>query len=236
MKKYGVVHIQRLENLLVQRDMEHRTNSSRSARNKVATTRKRQGYIFFENYPKQSGDKRSCLQDAVVNAAHQLKVPMDVHAFMQACPPKTKVDTRIQDVFDAAAKFLEFEKDNLIFAMKGGTKANLLATKDGKVRLVCSKVTNRKITTKHAFIHCAYKLEGVNKEHVGAIIDNREEEPICLIEPEDFKTAENARQTITNFFGGKNTRVFIESIYKVEPIKNKGQNFTPVVGNPTTSI
>ena len=102
-----------------------------------------------------------------------------------------------------------------MFRMGGGPEANLIAAQDKKVRLVCSDITSNGSTTKHAFIHCAYRLKQIHREHVGAMIDNRENEPIWLLEEKDGALVQVARTAIENFFGGKGTIVKFTHIYEV---------------------
>ena len=72
--------------------------------------------------------------------------------------------------------------------MKGGPEANLVAARDGKVRLMSSEITST-----------AYKLESIKKEHIEALIDNRAVEPICLLEKTDYSSKALARKAMGNF-------------------------------------
>ena len=206
---FGTLHI---ENQLRQMTENRDTHQSRRDRDKK---KGRQGYFSQKNFPKQTGTKRSCLQDAVVNAAKQLGVDLNVEQFMEECPPKTYTDTQIAAVFSNVQGKLKFVFDFKLFRKAGGPEANLVATQDRKVRLVCSDITSKDGTTKHSFIHCAYKLRQIQRKHVGAMIDNRSNEPIWLLEESDGENIEVARTALQNFFGGEGTIVKFTHIYEV---------------------
>ena len=188
------------------------------------TKKKRAGYFFDYRFPKVNGDMRSCIQDAVLNAATQLGIEIDQEEFKKKCPPRKTIDASIGNVIKEAGKYMHITKDGGdICNMLGGPEANLVASTDGKLRVVHATIQakNNEIT-EHAFCHCAYKLkERKDQEHVGAIIDNRKKAPICLIEEHDVQDLDGARRVMTNFFGGEGTRVRVKTVYVVEPLKKK---------------
>ena len=78
-----------------------------------------------------------------------------------------------------------FVQDRSIFLKKDGPEANLIRCVDGKICLLQAQITDKKNVTEHAFVHRAFPLQGDHPNFVGVIINNRVNEPICLIETED---------------------------------------------------
>ena len=66
-------------------------------------------------------------------------------------------------------------------------------------------------------MHRACCIATINKKHIGALIDNRKEEPILLIEENDVVNSKVSHNVYVKFFGGdKNMEVTISSIFKIE--------------------
>ena len=123
------------------------------------------------------------------------------------------MDTSFLEIKNAIPKCMGFVQDRSIFLKKDGPEANLIRCVDGKIRLLQAQITDEKNVTKHAFVHQAFPMQGDHPNHVGVIIDNRENEPICLIETEDGEDKMVARQVLQNFFGGSHVSVRILTAY-----------------------
>ena len=176
--------------------------------------KRRKGYFFCYNISKVNGDYRSCLQDAVLNACCYLHVDVCKEDFYKECPPKKYQDSTIEKVIKAASDFLDVSIDRKIQTTGGGPEINLLRCKDSKIRLICAIINCDNYVTHHAFIHVAKQIEEITDEHIGVLIDNRIQEPICMIEEEDIQNKQNARLVFKNFFGGNNNNsVRLGSIY-----------------------
>ena len=199
------------------------------------TVKRKAGYIYLHSERKITGTLRSCLQDAAIIASKHVGVDMTKNYLYKRCDPRRTKDSTIKEVTEACKDKINFVHQTAKFThvRKGGGKENqLIKCTDGKVRVVIASVENASETTQHAFIHvaCAIKKNEYifykssvysNKSfpnHVSAVIDNRVNEPLCLIEESDIETVESSRSVLVIFFGGEGVKVWIKEIFMIQEI------------------
>ena len=113
-----------------------------------------------------------------------------------------------------------YKRINPIFNAKGGAEYNLLKIQDRHVRLYGAKIINADgEETNHSFLHVAQplKYKRNTEDHIGVLIDNRKNEPICMIQKRDIVDVKKGRLVLTNFFGGDGTRVKLSSVFLITP-------------------
>eukprot|EP01043_Picozoa_sp_COSAG02_P060622 COSAG02_NODE_7961_length_2771_cov_1.845808_2_plen_463_part_00 len=200
--------------------------SRRAALRADVKRKARSGYIKFSGYKKTTKppDVRSCLHDAIMNAATRVRVTIDKKKLWRQCKPvKTKERSFAEvvgtDEVSSKLSFTYVNPDNA----QGGNEAFLLSLKDG-VYVVQSQIDG-KTTSQHAFVYDARgTVPEVKKDHCGMIIDNRKNKPIYLIEPKDRKDVDSKRGVLNKFWNvSKPGRVFVMHIYRVEPVTTEQQ-------------
>ena len=161
---------------------------------------------------------RNCLQDAVLNASIQLKMPINKKQLYTELPPKIDVDLDMFQLMNAECvkNTLTFERMTLD-RLKGGIAYNLLQMiAQGVYLCLCEVkdfVNGEYRCEKHAFVYNS------NYEHndypwcKGAIIDNRSKTPVRLIEHSDRKDKITCRNVFDSFF---NAQTIIQHVYLVE--------------------
>ena len=106
---------------------------------------------------------------------------------------------------------------------KGGIEASLLRCTDKNIRIIISNLndkTTRETIYNRDFVHRAYRLPGSRRIHIGALIDNREGEPVLLIQECDLFSHKTACSVYVKYLGGNsNLELRITSMIKVE-LKN----------------
>ena len=161
---------------------------------------------------------RSCVQDAILNCATQLEVKICKTTLLREIPPCESANIKLQQCFNAEAvkDKLCFKKTNLQ-REKGGPAYNLLQIRNRGVYLCLCNATytiwpDKIVTERHAFVYnSGYRVD--NKHWIlGAIIDNRQNKPIFLIEEKDRRTKDDSRKVFDDFFKAK---VQITNVYLV---------------------
>ena len=183
------------------------------------------GYIwaFLERDGKHQSVNylHSCVQDAILNCAIQLDVSICKNTLFRDFPPSEFENINIQHCIKSTAV-----RDKLTFKRihlereKGGAVYNLLQIIGSGVYLcLCTAKyiiwPNQPVTEKHAFVYNSEYREEKNHWILGAIIDNRQNEPIFLIEEKDRESKEDSRKVFNDFFKAD---VTITNVFLVEPI------------------
>ena len=213
-------------------ELSHRTDLTRTCNMKHVRTKNKKkrmnqkiagGYILFNKHNKQERtmNYRSCVQDAVINASKELGRAVAKELIYKHCKPSLYEDTSLDKIIPCVKHLLKFTMDMVTFGNKiGGIEASLLRCRDKKIRIIISNLNNK--TTKktiynHAFVHRASQLPGSKRKHIGALIDNREGEPVLLIQERDLLSHKTARSVYVKYLGGNaNLELRITSIIKVE--------------------
>ena len=148
------------------------------------------------------GNQRSCSQDALVNGAKRLGVPVTKKAACAAALPPTG-DTKVSVIFDYARHVLGIEMlncrklgvlDDEIFMSRGGPEHAILQIIDGKVFFVLLNVDD----DKHVVVYDS-GYDCYSGETRGAIIDNSKDSSVKHIDPMDraFKKDENGNTVLS---------------------------------------
>ena len=181
------------------------------------------GYILFNKHKKQERtlNYRSCVQDAVINASKELGRAVPKELVYKFCKPLLHEDTKLDKIIPCVTHLLKFTMDMSTFGNKiGRIKASLLRCTDRNIRIITSNLndkTTRETIYNHAFVHRACPIPGSRRKHIGALIDNREGEPVLLIQQSDVSSHNSARSVYVKYLGGNsNLELRITSIIKVE--------------------
>lgn len=181
------------------------------------------GYILFDKHEKQERtlNYRSCMQDAVINASKELGRAVSKEVVYKFCKPSLHKDSNLGEIIPCVTNLLKFKRDMSTFGDKiGGIEASLLRCTDGNIRIITSNLndkTTRQTIYNHAFVHRACPIPGSRRKHIGALIDNREGEPVLLIQQNDVSSHNSARSVYVKYLGGNsNLELRITSIFKVE--------------------
>ena len=164
------------------------------------------------------------MQDAIVNASRFLGVHLTQEEMNKRCRPGRIHTTSVQKIMESIRDIITILPQQNVHSMKGGVEYNLLNFQDGKVQLVGCQVEDFSYPkgeyqqiSKHAFIHVAHPLPNFSEHHIGAIIDNTMEHPICLVEHLDISNVNKARELFSSFFScGNHTSVRIQFVYILE--------------------
>ena len=100
------------------------------------------GYIELEMQDKQEGDKRSCIQDAFINAGFLLDINISTELYKEVSPKRT-INTKLCDVLKSRVIAIHFSirKQCHVPGEKGGKEWVLLRCRQ----------KNRFI---HSMVHC----------------------------------------------------------------------------------
>jgi len=176
--------------------------------------------IFLEKDKKQQSRSwlRNCLQDAVLNACIQLNVPLKKEVLYEEVPPQLTVNLDMYTLMHTPCveRIVTFKRSN-IDRLKGGIAFNLLQIKDNGV-YICLCTVNDFINGEwheesHAFVYNSHYRATENNNCIGAVIDNRSNAPVRLIDEEDRRDISKSRQLFDNFF---NANTKIQHVYLIE--------------------
>ena len=187
---------------------ENRKNRKRTG-SMSSSRRVRVGYIDLEVSQKQEGTKRSCLQDAFINAGFLFGKNIKEEMYKQF-PPMEKKNASLKKIIDSPVitKNFQLESEQFFSKESGGNEWRLLHhCQSTGVYIVWGTVqpTNRK-KEYHAFVYNSCFSEFNNKKYYGAIIDNRTHSKLRAFTQEDLKDHLSTRKSLSNYFGGE-TRV-----------------------------
>ena len=168
------------------------------------------GYIELEMPEKQFGDKRSCLQDAFINAAFLLEIDISTQLYNEV-PPKRTINTKLNDVLGACVVRTHFRitKEPDFTTEKGGKEWVLLRCrqKTGLYVVWCTVEYEKSRKEKHAFVYNSNFTTWNNEmKYHGAIIDNRKLSHLRAFEKEDLVDIGTTRKTLSDYFFGE-TRI-----------------------------
>ena len=187
---------------------ENRKNRKRTG-SIFSSRRIRLGYIDLEVSQKQEGTKRSCLQDAFINAGFLFGKNIKEEMY-KLFPPMEKKNACLEKIIKSPVitQNFELESEQFYTRVPGGNEWRLLHHLQGTgVYIVWGTVqpTNQK-KEYHAFVYNSCFSEFNNKKYYGAIIDNRHHSKLRAFSQEDLKDHLTARKSLSDYFGGE-TRV-----------------------------
>eukprot|EP01043_Picozoa_sp_COSAG02_P017300 COSAG02_NODE_782_length_17259_cov_36.492599_2_plen_1418_part_00 len=178
----------------------------------------RSGYIDVPGVEKVCGSLRSCMQDTALTGAARIGVTVDKKTLYAECPPRKTKDTSRGEIESAPClSNIDFEWLNLNHSAGGPTAALLQKTDEG-VFFVMSSVEGIEVTS-HAFVYDSGYTDPKYPHAKGAIIDNRKNAPVRLLEPSDRVSAKATRKAIDTFFGGAAT--FVTQVMRMKPKDSK---------------
>ena len=165
----------------------------------------RSGYIDLEVSHKQEGTKRSCLQDAFINAAFLFEKDIKEQMY-KLFPPMEKKNASLSKIMNSPVITENFHLESEKFQTKllGGNEWRLLHHLQGTgVYIVWGTVTpmNRR-TESHSFVYNSCFTNFNGKKYYGAIIDNRVHSKLRAFSEEDLKDHLTARKSLSDYFGG----------------------------------
>ena len=187
---------------------ENRKNRKRTG-SMFSSRRIRLGYIDLEVSQKQEGTKRSCLQDAFINAGFLFGKNIKEEMY-KLFPPMKKKNASLKKIINSPVitKNFQLESEQVFARVSGGNEWRLLHHRQGTgVYIVWGTVqpTNQK-KEYHAFVYNSCFSEFNNKKYYGAIIDNRNHSKLRAFTQEDLKDHLSTRKSLSDYFGGE-TRV-----------------------------
>jgi hypothetical protein len=172
------------------------------------------GFVDLQGRETVSGAKRSCMQDAALNAAKQLGICIDRTMLYDQLPARTTVNRTLHELFSASCiqstlNFLPLDK---FHGRSGGPEFNLLKLIHSGVYFVLARV-EAKTHENHAFVHDAGFHDETHPLAVGAIICNRKSSPVRMLEDADRNCVQSAREALNSFYSGNIVRVL--NVYEV---------------------
>jgi len=206
---------------LCNKQPEQEVQSNKRQRQAAADClREHGGYVDIDGVETSTGKLRSCMQDALLNAAAQLGVAVDKVALFRTLPALARVNTSIQQLLDAPCvrESIEFSYVPRLLRMKGGPTHVLFNFKAG-VFFVLATV-HAKNNENHAFVYCADYHDKAHPLAVGAILCNRKDHPVRLLHASDRSTPESARNALDTFYYGN--RVDILQVYRLHAKEKEG--------------
>ena len=151
-------------------------------------------------------EKRSCVQDAIVNIAMLYGFDIKDEIYKRIPPMKT-FDTVIEDVFRNDFVSSLFHLDLIKYNCHQGGNEHFtfetLLPRGGKYIIKCKVLNKRsKREEEHLFVLDADFIDH-KTGYRGAIIDNQLHTQLTLIEPNDLVTVDSQRRICSKLFGGK---------------------------------
>ena len=198
----------------------NRHSDKRKANHSKTTDQRRikWGYVDIHGVDKIEGETRSCAQDAVGNGLTRLGISVPIKVIYSECKPLKTSDTPLASVFEAPSveKVVTFEHVEGLHQMKGGPEFNVLQMVDSGVFFIAAEIpTYFYETNNHCLIYDSGYRDETRPECVGALIDNRKNGAVRLLDASDRKSAKDSRNALSSFYGDK--KVFFKQVYRMAP-------------------
>ena len=163
------------------------------------------GYIELEMQDKQEGDKRSCIQDAFINAGFLLDIDISTELYKEVAPKRT-VNTKLCEILKsrAIANNFSVRKQSHVPGEKGDKEWILLRCrqKTGLYIVWCTVEYTKGKTEKHAFVFDSNFSSWKGNKYYGAIIDNRKYSNFRAFEKRDLIDIKTTRESLSAYFRG----------------------------------
>ena len=181
--------------------------------------RKATGYVLINGSPYRDAEgsphQRSCLHDAIINAAPRVGEKIDQSELYRQCSPRRVMDTTTEELekCECVSSVMNIAPGLDIEREKMGPLRIILRINDGVYVCICSVYSNIfEHWTQHAFFYDSYFTTKVNSACHGAIIENRRYAPICVMEEKDRETKNKLKIMLRNFFQGM---CIVKYVFKV---------------------
>ena len=113
-------------------------------------------------------------------------------------------------------KVVNFEHVKQLHQMKGGAEFNVLQMVDCGVFFIAAEIpTYFYETDNHCLIYDSGFRDETRPECVGALIDNRKDGAVRLLDASDRKSIKDSRYALSSFYGDK--KVFFKQVYRMAP-------------------
>lgn len=167
---------------------------------------------------KSNGRLRSCVQDAIINGARQLGVDLCSTTLKKECKPLKTKNTALEEVLelDMVRKKLEFVVRSDLGTMEGGPIFNTFLQQDAGVFLLLCTLTSEGKSEDHALIYDSHFTDSKHPHCKGAIICNRKNNGVRLLEPSDRVSKNSAKKMLISFYGASVRVTHIGQLIKVE--------------------
>ena len=148
-----------------------------------------------------SGNKRCCMQDAIMNAAKRVGVSITRRTLLEQCPAHCEKDTSLGQLLRAECvrESLSIRPESS-FNQKKKTLFNLLKSREGV--FICHFILHYEhASLEHAVIFDAAYKDDFHSESTRALICNGQTKNLCLLEKADLSARNTAHKAVNDFLG-----------------------------------